>query len=196
MALIFKNRQICGGSIISNRWILTGAQCIRGVLDPREYKILVGTEDKKTVNGTMIGVASYAVHESYSGATLDFDYGLLQLKEELIFNERIQPIRLPKIGAEHIATGSNVLVSGWGKLKSNDAAGTRYLHAVKLPTVDHQLCNKVYRGIVTDRMFCAGYFKEGGKNGWYSNTLDYMNHEQLSYSNLLIFLFVCLNFKI
>lgn len=159
--IFFGHEQRCGGSIIGNRWILTTAHCLDG-LSPSEYKVLVGTSDK-LFGGKIYDVEAHWLHYNYGPSSPDNDFGLIKLKDELSFNERVQPIPLPMIDDVDPEVGTKVLVSGWGKTQSNGDS-QRLLRAVALPTVDRNVCNKAYKGLITDRMFCAGE-REGGKGG-------------------------------
>lgn len=159
VGLVYFGRHSCGGSIINNRWILTAAHCLT-VLFPMRYRVRIGTDDKK--GGKLYKVKSFKIHQQYGEFFVDYDFGLLELAEELTFNERIQPVQLPNIDDDHIAMGTSVLVSGWGTTK-NRTESSRYLRAVEVPTVDQEFCNEVYEGKVTERMFCAAN-KEGGKD--------------------------------
>lgn len=167
VALLYTNKQICSGSIISNRWVLTAAHCLDGK-DPMYFQVLIGTHIKDQ-GGELHTVQVYWIHQQYNSKRFDYDFGLLELNEELTFNERIQPIQLPKMTDVDPAVGALVLVSGWGNTK-NISESERYLRAVEVPMVDQQLCDKAYKnyGDITDRMFCAGYYEEGGKDGSYS----------------------------
>lgn len=161
VGLSYFGQQTCGGSIIGSRWILTAAHCLT-MLFPLRYKVRVGTDDRK--GGQLHGIRSYKIHQRYGEVFVDFDFGLIELKEPLAFSDRIRPVALPNAGDEHMATGTTCLVSGWG-VTHNWAESTRYLRAVEVPTVDQQLCNQVYEGKVTERMFCAGLYEDGGKDG-------------------------------
>lgn len=165
VGLIYGGQQVCGGSIISNQWILTAAHCIRGVGQPNRYQVLVGATDKFS-GGKRYKIASYAVHERYSSSNIDYDFGLLKLQEELEFDSTVKPAALPKADDVHVADGTTVLVSGWGHTQNNSES-SRYLRAVEVPTVNQEVCHKAYQvyGGVTDRMFCAGNYKNGGKDG-------------------------------
>lgn len=164
---LYKNGvQVCGGSIIGSRWILTGAYCL-DKFNHRRHQIRVGSADKFW-GGTEYSIESHRVHEQFDVDTIDYDFGLLRLKEEIQFNERIQPVQLANADDDDVATGTMCLVSGWGATLNNSESD-RYLRAVEIPTVDHDLCNEIYEGLVTSTMLCAGYVEEGGKNGRFFN---------------------------
>lgn len=165
--MLYNVYHICGGSIIGKRWVLTAAHCVFGLDDIRSYKALVGADDTTNLNGTKYSIASYVIHDGWNPETIDYDFALLELDGEFEFNDRVQPIQMPKVDDEHIAIGTTVLVSGYGETM-NATEPVRYLRAVEIPAVDQQECKDIYEDIkgVTERMFCAG-FEDGGKSGWW-----------------------------
>lgn len=161
-AIISGRTLLCGGSIISNRWILSAATCVEEFTNPLQYKIRVGSADQFQ-GGKLYGVDAYKIHEQYDEETSDYNFLLFRLREELSFSETVQPIRMPNVDDTDIEVGTMCLTSGWGA-RLVSTLPTRYLHAVEVPKVDQDLCNGIYEGLVTDRMFCAGFYEEGGKD--------------------------------
>lgn len=79
----------------------------------------------------------------------------------LYVGDTIQLIALATESA--IKTSALAVVSGWGTERFKGSAPL-FLRQVEVPLITNTLCNILYRGQVTDRMFCAGYL-EGGKDG-------------------------------
>lgn len=76
----------------------------------------------------------------------------------------MQPISLPDQGEEY-ADDTLSLVTGWGNTQSIDEPRDR-LRAVVVPLVNQEICSEAYSmfGGVTDRMICAGFLEDGGKD--------------------------------
>ncbi|XP_052899024.1 trypsin-1-like [Anopheles moucheti] len=161
VSLQYNKRHICGGSVLSSKWVLTAAHCTDGS-SPSSLTVRVGSSEHAS-GGKVAHVAHVLQHPSYDGSTTDFDYSLLELKDELTFSDEVQPVALPEQD-EAVKDGTMTTVSGWGNTQSADESND-VLRAANVPTVSQKKCNKAYKqfGGVTDRMLCAGYQK-GGKD--------------------------------
>lgn len=115
-------------------------------------------------NGKNINVARIVQHTNYIPAKEDYDYSLLKLVTSITFDSTMQPIKLPNQN-EQYPDNTLAIVTGWGATHS-DEAYFGPLRAVIVPTVNQKICYDAYRpqAYITDRMICAGFLQEGGKD--------------------------------
>ena len=74
------------------------------------------TMNGKEEHEVELSVASITNHSSYNSQTLDNDFAILTLSEELTFNEQISPICMPDASKTYY--GLDAVVSGWGTTSS------------------------------------------------------------------------------
>merc|ERR1711973_825190 len=151
---------VCGGSIISEKTILSAAHCTYGK-SAGDYVVMVGGHNQNSASSSQYKkVCKIYNHPSYNPSNTDMDFSILELCDSLTFSEKVQPVCLPdnqNDGSEF----ENLVhtVTGWGTTSSGGSASYTALLEADVTTMSNDACcaspYKYGCSSITNNMMCA-----------------------------------------
>lgn len=154
VSIYYRGRFTCGGSIISERIIVTTAHCVRkGTVFPSKYEVMIGST--RLGWGVMHDVKKIIPHPEYRKNSVYNDIALVFTKLPMVFTESVQPICLPdKTMNGQTMAGMTATMAGFGTLYYGGPLPD-ILQETQVRIQNNRECNDVYRQL-SHRIFTIG----------------------------------------
>ncbi|XP_073963853.1 transmembrane protease serine 12-like isoform X1 [Choristoneura fumiferana] len=165
--------QICGGSLISTRVVISAAHCFwmdrEGLQPASKYAIALGKiyrqwEKAMDTETHKSDVSEIKIPVRYLGEAGHYqeDIALVFMSTPVIYRTYIRPVCIdfsPEFDKNQLQNSNSGRISGWG-LTSADGSASPVLWTAELPYVDVEKCIAevpyAFRPYITSDKFCAG----------------------------------------
>lgn len=155
-----RNEHLCGGALISDRWVLTSAHC---AFFPEDATYIRSGSSFCGSGGEVTGVIKKIINAGFGNTTRMHkdDIALLKLRYAL----RHDRYSFVKLSSKLVVLPrSTIVVLGWGSLREDSFMPSQSLYEVKVKVHSNAICELRYEEEFNNDMFCAGEFGKDACN--------------------------------
>ncbi|KAF5296973.1 hypothetical protein FQR65_LT10125 [Abscondita terminalis] len=173
-----ENDTICGGVLITNRYVLTSAQCVFTIKPEDDMLVRLGDYNLKSDKDCFQApgltdvdcadkqehkVIERRPHPFYNRWQLLNDVALLKLEKVVTFSDYVRPICFPTSENDDIGFGGTMYMTGFGGL-SWEVKGPRIKKKIFTTLISNEVCAQKaeqyhYQNRPTDYQICTDLYK-------------------------------------
>ncbi|KAG5679759.1 hypothetical protein PVAND_009299 [Polypedilum vanderplanki] len=174
-SLFYKNEFNCGGTLISQKIIVTAAYCVRdkqrlAMKNSRDSEFHIGDFNLNDLNERFINakIENFAVYPKWNPQEVRFDgdIAIAVLSRPVEFSDNVRPLCIWQHSQTHSdLVGKKGIIAGYGITETGKVSED--LKYVDLPVVDDDTCiqkNQAFAEITSSSNFCVG--DQSGNSPW------------------------------
>ncbi|XP_047519519.1 serine protease snake-like [Pieris napi] len=164
----------CGGTLISDRWVVSAAHCIEDPMYGPAKVMRIGTAtfefDEVDELAQERIISAIVPHPGYRPPSKYHDIALMKAEPPFILSRNV---RIACLQVDDNIPPVKLTAIGFGTTRSGAAAGSQTLMKVDVDSINGTVCNRSMRILIrrrvlangiTDEQMCAGDYENGGKD--------------------------------